>query len=63
LTSPLGKRQFRRGVLDGGNVTGCGPPGSHHLRWLASANCLLEIPEEITELAAGSAVQAWDLTT
>ena len=63
LTSPRGKRQFRRGVLDGDAVTGYGPPASHHLRWLASANCLLEIPEEVTELTAGSAVQAWDLTT
>ncbi len=63
LTSPRGKRQFRRGVLDGDVVTGYGPPASHHLRWLASANCLLEIPEEVTELAAGSAVHAWDLST
>jgi molybdopterin molybdotransferase len=63
LTSPRGKRQFRRGVLDGETVTSYGPPASHHLRWLASANCLLEIPEEVTELAAGSAVHAWDLST
>ena len=53
LTSPRGKRQFRRGVLDAdaGTVTSYGPPASHHLRWLASANCLLEIGEDITELA------------
>jgi molybdopterin molybdotransferase len=63
LTSPRGKRQFRRGVLDAGEgtVTSYGPPASHHLRWLASANCLLEIDEEVTELAAGSPVQVWDL--
>jgi molybdopterin molybdotransferase len=61
LTSPPGKRQFRRGVLDGTTVTSYGPPASHHLRWLASANCLLEIDEEVTELAAGSPVQVWDL--
>lgn len=63
LTSPRGKRQFRRGVLDreGGTVTSYGPPASHHLRWLASANCLLEIDEDVAELAAGSPVQVWDL--
>lgn len=64
LTSPRGKRQFRRGVFDSaaGTVTSYGPPASHHLRWLASANCLLEIDEEIGELAGGSNVQIWDLT-
>jgi molybdopterin molybdotransferase len=29
---------------------------------LASANCLLEIAEDVTELAAGSPVQVWDLS-
>jgi molybdopterin molybdotransferase len=63
LTSPRGKRQFRRGVLDpqGRSVTSYGPPASHHLRWLASANCLLEIDEDVVELAAGSPVRVWDL--
>ncbi|MDT5152813.1 MAG: molybdopterin molybdotransferase [Mycobacterium sp.] len=64
LTSPRGKRQFRRGVLspDTATVTSYGPPASHHLRWLASANCLLEIGEDVVELAAGSPVRVWDLT-
>lgn len=62
LTSPQGRRQFRRGVLDGDVVTSYGPPASHHLRWLASANCLLEIDEEVTEVAEGSTVRVWDLT-
>lgn len=64
LTSPPGRRQFRRGVVDhdGGTVTSYGPPASHHLRWLASADCLLEIAEDVTELAAGSPVQVWDLS-
>ncbi|GAS87772.1 molybdopterin biosynthesis protein moeA2 [Mycolicibacterium brisbanense] len=61
LTSPRGKRQFRRGVLAGDTVTSYGPPASHHLRWLASANCLLEIDEDVTELAAGAPVPVWDL--
>jgi molybdopterin molybdotransferase len=64
LTSPAGKRQFRRGVYDaeGGTVTTYGPPASHHLRWLASANCLLEIAEDVTEMSAGDSVQLWDLS-
>jgi molybdopterin molybdotransferase len=64
LTSPKGKRQFRRGVYDAaaGTVTTYGPPASHHLRWLASANCLLEIAEDVTEMAAGEQVQLWDLS-
>lgn len=62
LTSPQGRRQFRRGVIDDDAVTSYGPPASHHLRWLASANCLLEIGEEVTELSAGSAVRVWDLS-
>jgi molybdopterin molybdotransferase len=65
LSSPRGKRQFRRGVLDpvAGTVTSYGPPASHHLRWLASANCLLEIPEDVDSLTAGATVRVWDLST
>lgn len=64
ITSPPGKRQFRRGLLDydTGVVTNYGPPASHHLRFLASANCLLEIAEDTTEVPAGTRVQVWDLT-
>jgi molybdopterin molybdotransferase len=64
LTSPRGKRQFRRGVLapDTDTVTSYGPPASHHLRWLASANCLLDIPADVTEIQAGTAVRVWDLS-
>ena len=56
LNSPAGKRQFRRGVLAEDRVVSYGPPASHHLRWLASANCLLEIPEDVTQIEAGTAV-------
>lgn len=66
LSSPPGKRQFRRGVLTvsagRATVTSYGPPASHHLRWLASANCLLDIPLGIDSVAAGSQVDVWDLT-
>ena len=64
LTSPRGKRQFRRAILDAdtGNVTSYGPPASHHLRWLASANGLLDIPENVVEVSAGTQLQVWDLS-
>ncbi|WP_158015320.1 gephyrin-like molybdotransferase Glp [Mycobacterium basiliense] len=64
VTSPRGKRQFRRAILDSstGHVTSYGPPASHHLRWLASANALLEIPEHVEEVAAGTELLVWDLT-
>ncbi|BBX75098.1 molybdopterin molybdotransferase MoeA [Mycobacterium shinjukuense] len=64
LTSPPGKRQFQRGVFDPatGSVTGYGPPASHHLRWLAWANCLLDIPEDVVAVPAGARVEVWDLT-
>lgn len=68
LTSPAGKRQFRRGVLTGDigtgyGVTSYGPPASHHLRWLASANCLLDIAQGVDKVAAGSRVDVWDLSS
>lgn len=64
LTSPRGKRQFRRAIFDAdaATVTSYGPPASHHLRWLASANGLLDIPEDIVEVSAGTQLQVWDLT-
>lgn len=64
MTSPAGKRQFRRGVYDPreGTVSSYGPPASHHLRWLASANCLLDIDAEVTEISAGNRVTIWDLS-
>lgn len=64
LTSPRGKRQFRRAILDpeAGTVTSYGPPASHHLRWLASANGLLDIPEDVVEVPAGTELAVWDLT-
>ena len=61
LDSPPRRRQFRRGLLDRatGEVAVVGPPGSHFLRWLASADCLLDVPEDVTHIDAGSAVDVW----
>ena len=63
LTAPAGKRQFRRGVFDAATstVASHGPPGSHHVRYLASANCLIDIPVDVTEIPAGTQVQIWDI--
>jgi molybdopterin molybdotransferase len=63
LQSPAGRRQFRRGFLDrvSGKVRPIGPPGSHFLRWLAASDCLIDLDEEITELAAGAPVPVWIL--
>jgi molybdopterin molybdotransferase len=60
-TSPPGRRQFRRGVLDAvrGTVREIGRPSSHLLGSLAKAECLVVVPEEVTELAAGATVQTW----
>jgi molybdopterin molybdotransferase len=58
LRSPSGRRQFRRGVLDqaAGTVELVGGPGSHLLSALAVANCLVVVPEGVSEVAAGDAV-------
>ncbi|KOV83773.1 molybdopterin molybdenumtransferase [Nocardia sp. NRRL S-836] len=59
LTSPAGRTQFRRGAYDpasGEVVTPVGGPGSHLLSALALSNCLIEVPEDVTELAAGDEV-------
>jgi len=64
LSSIHGKREFRRGLLDpaAGTVASFGGRGSHLLGWLAGADCLLVVPEEVAELAAGDPVEVWDLT-
>ena len=61
-TSPAGRRQFRRGVLDAvrGTVREIGGPPSHLLAALARADCLVVVPEEVTELDAGApSVEVW----
>jgi molybdopterin molybdotransferase len=58
LHSPPGRRQFRRGVYDpaAGTVALVGGPGSHLLSALAVANCLVIVPEGVSEVAAGESV-------
>jgi molybdopterin molybdotransferase len=56
LRSPAGRRQFLRGRYDGGRVSQVGGPGSHLVAHLARANCLVVVPEDVTELPAGAEV-------
>ena len=63
LSAPAGKRQYRRARFDPatGEVAPHGGPGSHLLSAMAGANCLLEVPEEVEHLPAGSEVHIWPL--
>ena len=54
LSSPAGKRQFLRGRYGGGEVSQVGGPGSHLVAHLSRANCLVVVPEDVTELPAGA---------
>ena len=56
LRSPAGRRQYLRGRYEGGQVRQVGGPGSHLVAHLARANCLVVVPEDVTELPAGAQV-------
>jgi molybdopterin molybdotransferase len=60
LTSPAGRRQFvrvRLAVVDGEYVAApVGGAGSHLVAAMAHANALAVVPEEITELPAGTPI-------
>ncbi|GAA2007381.1 molybdopterin molybdotransferase MoeA [Nakamurella flavida] len=63
LDSPAGRRQFRRAHLDAaaGTVTVWGGPGSHLLGWLAGADAMIVVPEDVTHLDAGEHAEVWIL--
>jgi len=63
IESVPGKRQLRRGRLDRASavVRPWGPPGSGFLGWLAGADCLIDIPEDVTAVGVGEPVDVWDL--
>ncbi|WP_380285723.1 gephyrin-like molybdotransferase Glp [Kitasatospora purpeofusca] len=58
LRSPAGRRQFLRGryFAPDGLVEPVGGAGSHLVGALARADCLITVPEDVTELPAGSEV-------
>jgi molybdopterin molybdotransferase len=62
VASVAGKRQFLRGrIRDDGTVETVAGAGSHLVAAMARADVLLDIPPEITDLAAGQNVGAWEL--
>jgi molybdopterin molybdotransferase len=64
LRSPAGRRQFLRGRHHpaDGTVSPVGGAGSHLVGALAKADCLITVPEDVTALPAGSAVDVVLLT-
>ncbi|MFD5249120.1 gephyrin-like molybdotransferase Glp [Amycolatopsis sp. NPDC058340] len=62
MTSPAGRRQFRRGFYthSEGEVTGIvgprGGPGSHLLASFTQANCLIVLPEDVDSVEQGDEV-------
>jgi molybdopterin molybdotransferase len=62
MTSPSGRKQFRRGFYTqtAGQVTGVvgprGGPGSHLLAAFTQANCLIVLPEGVGSVAEGEEV-------
>lgn len=64
VRSVLGKRQFLRGRRVAGSpalVEIVAGPGSHLVAGLAASDCLVVVPEEVTELIAGESVETWAL--
>ncbi|RKS72171.1 molybdopterin molybdochelatase [Actinomadura pelletieri DSM 43383] len=65
VKSPSGLRHYLRGELsfsDGSyTVTAAGTQGSHQLGSLASANALIEVPEDVETVPAGSHVEVMRL--
>ncbi|WP_327588598.1 molybdopterin molybdotransferase MoeA [Nonomuraea sp. NBC_00507] len=58
LRSPAGRRSYLRGVLaSDGTVSPVHGQGSHQLAALASANALIVVPEDVTEVPGGSEVE------
>jgi molybdopterin molybdotransferase len=61
LSSPAGRQQYRRGEVGtddrGTYVDLVGGAGSHLVGDLASADCLIVVPPEVTAVEAGETVE------
>ncbi|WP_082177574.1 molybdopterin molybdotransferase MoeA [Arthrobacter sp. RIT-PI-e] len=57
VRSPEGKHQVRRGLYRDGSVMLVGGPDSHLLHALATSNCLVHLPVDVTARAAGESVR------
>lgn len=62
IRSVPGKRQFLRGRFVGPDaVEQSSGPSSHLVAGLAAADCLVDVPADTLELAAGDPVEVWEL--
>ena len=61
IQSIPGKRQFLRGVRTPTGVATLAGPGSHLVATMASADVLIDVPADVTSLAAGHRVRVWEL--
>ncbi len=62
VRSVPGRRQFLRGKrLEGNRVTTVSGPGSHLVAALAASDLIIDVPEDVVELAAGDSVETWEL--
>ena len=59
VTSPLGRHQVRRGVIDGNGDVEVGAPSSHLLHAYANATVLVHLPVGVDALPAGAHVDIW----
>jgi len=62
LRSVPGRRQFLRGRrLDGDRVATVSGSGSHLVAALAASDLIIDVPEDVIDLAAGDSVETWEL--
>ncbi|HTL42126.1 MAG TPA: gephyrin-like molybdotransferase Glp [Pseudolysinimonas sp.] len=62
VTSVPGRRQFLRGRLVGEDrVATVSGPGSHLVAALAASDVIIDIPEDVIDLANGDPVETWEL--
>jgi molybdopterin molybdotransferase len=62
VTSVPGRRQLLRGVrLDDGRVATVSGPGSHLVAALAASDVIIDVPEDVVDLADGDPVETWEL--
>jgi molybdopterin molybdotransferase len=54
---PAGITHFLKGIFDGQNIQLTAGQESYKLNSFARANCLVVIPESVTEIAAGEIVE------
>jgi molybdopterin molybdotransferase len=62
VTSIPGRRQFLRATrIDADRVATASGPGSHLVAALAASDVIIDVPEDVTDLAEGDPVETWEL--